>query len=355
MDNKKPIKAVGLLSGGLDSTLAAQIMVEQGVKVTALHFRTGFSFIERKRMTRRGLAEPSDIERAVAMLGVSLEVIDISDEYLPLVLHPRYGYGSGMNPCVDCRIFLLRQAKAWMETHDYHFVFTGEVVGQRPKSQMRPTLKTVERESGLQGYLLRPLSAKLLKPTVPEQEGWVDRERMYAISGRGRKEQIHLAERFGITDYPQPSGGCCYLIDQTYSRRLRNFLAHEGSEVLTTSVVQLLAVGRHLRLSSGRKVIVGRHERENEHLATRGAEGVLLTTVDHPGPTTLIPGRPVREEIELAARITAGYSDGRQEPAVRVEVHYNGGQGAGGRVQEAKYEVLTVKPMARGEIQSLMV
>ncbi len=355
MDDKEQIKAVGLFSGGLDSTLAVRIMLEQGIRVSALHFRTGFSFVERKRVAGRGPAGPSDAERAAAMLGVHLEVIDVSDEYLPLVLQPRYGYGSGMNPCVDCRIFLLRKARAWMETHGYHFVFTGEVVGQRPKSQMRPTLNTVERESGLRGYLLRPLSARLLKPTVPEQRGWVDRESLYAISGRGRKEQIRLAEQFGITDYPQPSGGCCYLIDQTYSRRLRDFLACEGPRALTTGMAQLLAVGRHLRLLSNRKVIVGRHERENEYLAACGVEGVLLTTVDHPGPTTLVPGMPAQEEIELAARVTAGYSDGRHEPAVRVEVRRDGGQEAGGKRQEARCEVLTVEPMPREEMRALMV
>jgi len=356
MSDKERIKAVGLLSGGLDSTLAIRVMLEQEIEVTALHFRTGFSYVERDYAVGRGPAVrlsssksgPSDAERAAAMLGVNLEVIDISDEYLPLVLHPRYGYGSGMNPCVDCRIFLLRQARAWMEKHGYHFVFTGEVVGQRPKSQMRPTLNIVERESGLRGYLLRPLSAKLLKPTVPEQRGWVEREKLYGISGRGRKAQIALAEQFGITDYPQPSGGCCYLIDRTYSRRLRDFLAHEGPEALTREQVQLLAVGRHLRLPSGCRMIVGRRERENEYLEACGVEGVLLTTVDHPGPTTLIPGGPAREEIELAARITAGYSDGRDEPAVRVEVRDESGQGG-------LVEVLTVEPMVREEIRALMV
>ncbi|MFQ6099743.1 MAG: hypothetical protein ACE5OS_00705 [Anaerolineae bacterium] len=353
MSEKEHIKAVGLLSGGLDSTLAVRVMLEQEVEVTALHFRTGFSYVERNRLVGRGPVGASDAERAAAMLGVRLEVIDASDEYLPLVLHPGYGYGSGMNPCIDCRIFLLRKAKAWMEDYGYHFVFTGEVVGQRPKSQMRPTLNTVERESGLRGYLLRPLSAKLLKPTVPEQRGWVDRDKLYGISGRGRKAQIALAEQFGISDYPQPSGGCCYLIDQTYSRRLRNFLAHEGAELLTRERVQLLAVGRHLRLPSGRKVIVGRHERENEYLATCGVEGVLLATVDHPGPTTLLqrpelvegPSEPTQGEIELAARITAGYSDGKGELTVRVEVHRD----------EELVKVLTVAPMAREEIVGLMV
>ncbi len=345
MNQKEQIKAVGLLSGGLDSILAVRVMLEQGIKVTALHLRTGFSFIERNRVAGRGPVEASEVERAAAMLGVNLEVIDVSDEYLPLVLHPRYGYGSGMNPCVDCRIFLLRRAKGWMEEHDYHFVFTGEVVGQRPKSQMRPTLNTVERESGLRGYLLRPLSARLLKQTVPEQRGWVDRDKLHGISGRGRKAQIALAEQFGISDYPQPSGGCCYLIDQTYSRRLRDFLAHEGEEPLTREQTQLLAVGRHLRLPSGRKIVVGRHERENAYLATCGVEGVLLTTVDHPGPTTLVPGSPTEEEIELAARITASYSDGKDKPAVRVEV----------RRDDGPIEVLTVEPVAREEIRGLMV
>jgi hypothetical protein len=221
---------------------------------------------------------------------------------------------------------------------------------------MRPSLNTVERESDLRGYLLRPLSAKLLKPTVPEQRGWVDREKLYAISGRGRKAQIALAEQFGITGYAQPSGGCCYLIDQTYSRRLRNFLTHEGAEALASGQVQLLAVGRHLRLSSGRRLVVGRHERENDYLGACGVEGVLLTTMDHPGPTTLVPGGSARnpltrEEIELAAQITAGYSDGQREPVVRVEVRDDGsGQGQGGPV-----EVLTVEPMPREEIKALMV
>jgi tRNA U34 2-thiouridine synthase MnmA/TrmU len=334
MNKKEQIKAVSLFSGGLDSTLAVRIMLEQEIEVTALHLRTAFSYVERSRQAGREPARSPGVEQMAAMLGVNLEVIDISDEYLPLVLNPRYGYGSGMNPCVDCRILLLRQAKAWMEEHGYHFVFTGEVVGQRPKSQMRPSLNTVERESDLRGYLLRPLSAKLLKPTVPEQRGWVDREKLYAISGRGRKAQIALAEQFGITDYAQPSGGCCYLIDKTYSRRLRDFLAHEG-----------------LRLPSGRKVVVGRHERENEYLGGCGVAGVLLTTVDHPGPTTLVPGGPAREEIELAARITAGYSDGRREPAVRVEMRDDGGRQSQGRLVEG----LTVEPMPREEIKPLMV
>ncbi len=344
MTDKETIRAVGLLSGGLDSTLAVRVMLEQGIGVTALHFRTGFSYEEREGIAGNRCPGYTEAERAAAMLGVPLEIIDVSAEYLPIVLHPRYGYGSGMNPCIDCRIFLLRRAKAWMEEHGYHFVFTGEVVGQRPKSQMRPTLNTVERESGLRGYLLRPLSAKLLPPTIPEQRGWVDRERLYAISGRGRKEQIALAKQFGITEYPQPYGGCCFLIDKTYARRLRDFLKHEGEAALTAARAQLLAVGRHLRLPSGRKVIVGRHEQENAYLETCREEGVLLTTVDYPGPTTLMVGESAREEIELGARITAGYSDGKEKTAVCVEIRRDG-----------MSEALAVAPLARAEIQALTV
>ncbi len=334
-----------MMSGGLDSILAARIMLEQGIEVTALHFRTGFSYARRNRITGREPAGPSDPQRAAAMLGLELIVIDVSESYLPVVLHPRHGYGSGMNPCVDCRIFLLRQAKAWMEEHDHHFVFTGEVSGQRPKSQRRPTLDIVERESGLEGYLLRPLSAKLLDPTVPERRGWVERDELYAISGRSRKPQMALAEEFGITDYPQPSGGCCYLIDKTYSRRLRDFLEREGKESLTTDLAFLLSIGRQLSLPSGRRVFVGRHEGENDYIKSQSAGNVLLTTIDHPGPMTLMMGEPTEEELELAARITARYSDGRDEPAVRVEV----------RRHAEPLRVLTVAPMMLEEIHALMV
>jgi len=345
MSEVKQIRAVGMLSGGLDSMLATRIMVNQGIQVTALHFRTGFSYVERNRAAGRRPSGLTDAERAAGILGVPLEVVDVTKGYIPIVLNPRFGYGSGMNACVDCRIFLLQQAKVWMEAHDYHFVFTGEVAGQRPKSQMRPTLRTVERESGLEGYLLRPLSAKLLEPTIPEQRKWVDRERLYSISGRGRKEQIALAEALGITEYAQPSGGCCYLIHQAYCHRLRDFLDHEGENALTTAQVQLLAVGRHLRLNSGRRVVVGRHERENDYLENCGVMGVRLTTPDHPGPVTLMPGDPTHEEIAQAARITAGYSDGKGEAAVCVEVCRNG----------FSIDVVTVAPMAKEDARGLMV
>ena len=349
MDSKR-IRAIGLFSGGLDSSLAVCMMRDQGIEVTALHLRTGFSYVERNRVAGRGATGGlSDIGRSASLLGVPLEVIDVSDEYLPVVLHPRYGYGSGMNPCVDCRIFLLRAAKALMEDKDYHFVFTGEVVGQRPKSQMRPTLHTVERESGLRGYLMRPLSAKLLDPTVPELEGWVDRNKLLDINGRGRKRQIALASEIGISEYAQPSGGCCYLIDQSYSRRLRDFLSHEGSDELTALHAQLIAVGRHFRLPSGVRLVIGRHERENAYLERSGLGGSRFTTPDHPGPTGLLLGRCASsEDMVLAARATAAYSDGQNEPSVRVEVRQVASCFSGS-------QILSISPVSRESLRSLVV
>jgi tRNA-specific 2-thiouridylase len=346
MSERMRVRAVGMLSGGLDSMLAVRLMLEQGVEVTALHLRTGLSYVERDLALGRESEGGTPAERAAAQLRVPLEVIDVSEAYLPMVLDPRFGYGSGFNPCIDCRIFLLRRAKKWMEEHDHQFVFTGEVLGQRPKSQMRPALEIVERESGLKGYLLRPLSAKLLDPTVPERRGWVDRRQLHGISGRGRKEQIRLAGKLGISEYQQPSGGCCYLIDPSYCRRLSDFLEHEGASALTTAWAELLSVGRHLRLPSLAKLVVGRNERENGYLESCAVEGQLLKTVSHPGPTALLPGEPSQEDVELAARIAAGYSDGRDEPVVGVEFR---------RADGTTAEVMSVAPIALDSVRPLLV
>jgi len=335
---------VGMLSGGLDSILAARVMLEQGIDVTPLHIETGLTYARRSRLIGRGPAQPSKPEEAARMLGLELVSIKAFESYIPVILEPEHGYGSEMNPCVDCRIFLLRQAKRWMEDHDHHFVFTGEVLGQRPNSQMRASLKVVERESGLEGRLLRPLSAKLLEPTIPERRHWVDRERLYGLHGRSRKPQIELARAFSITDYPQPAGGCCFLVDSNYSRRLQDFLDHEGGDALTNQRAFLLSVGRHVRLPSGRKVIVGRHKEENAYIATQCDEGVLMTTLDEAGPTTLVTGDPTRQEIEQAAQITARYAGGKENQVMRVEVR-----------DDALVEIVTVTPMPMKGIHAWMV
>ncbi len=326
MAQKGKIKAIGMLSGGLDSRLAAKLMQEQGIEVTALHFYTGFCIANRNRRVGR-VEKPSARNEALdagADLDVPVEVIDIAQEYMSVVLNPRYGYGSGMNPCLDCRIFMLRRAKAYMEEVGAHFVFTGEVVGQRPNSQHRHQLRTVERESGLEGLLLRPLSAKLLPATIPEKNGWVDRSQLLAIGGRSRKQQIALAEELNIGDYPQPSGGCCLLPDPNFSRRLRDFLDHYPKEAVTPEQMAFLAVGRHFRLDENVKVIVGRDEGENNYLEYAGADHWQFRTIDHPGPIALTADPLTPSHLEWIASLTASYSDGKSESQVRVEVRRNG-------------------------------
>ena len=344
MKDEETIQAVGLLSGGLDSILAVRVMMEQGIQVTPLHVETGLTYERRNRLAGEDGERRSKAQRAADSLGLKLVTISAFDDYVPVILNPRHGYGSHMNPCVDCRIFLLRQARAWMDDHSHHFVFTGEVLGQRPNSQMREALETVERESGLEGLLLRPLSAKLLEPTVPEKRGWVDREKLYGFHGRNRKPQMALAKKLGIIEYAQPAGGCCFLVDEAYSRRLEDFLRHEGPGALTARRAFLLSIGRHLRLASGRRVIVGRNKAENAYIATQRDQGVLMTTADVGGPTTLIISDPTDREIEQAARITARYSAGRERPRVRVDVMVDGNSWT-----------LTVAPLPLTDIHDLMV
>jgi len=333
-----------MLSGGLDSILAARVMLEQGIHVTPVHVRTGLTYARRNRLAGREPSPPPAPQQAAETLGLDLVTIDAFEAYIPIILDPEHGYGSAMNPCVDCRIFLLRQARRWMDEHGHDFIFTGEVLGQRPNSQMRPSLQIVARESGLEGRLLRPLSAKLLEPTIPEKRGWVDRDRLFGFQGRSRKPQMELARQFGITDYPQPAGGCCFLVDQNYSRRLEDFLSHEGPEALTSQRAFLLSLGRHLRLPSNRKVIVGRHKKENAYLGERLDEGVLMTTVDEPGPTTLLTGDPPDAEIRMAAQITARYAGFKELQPVRVVVRGGGSEG-----------IIAVRPLDMEKIQAFMV
>ena len=326
MTPKEQIKAIGMLSGGLDSRLAVRLMQGQGIQVLGLHFYTGFCIASRNRRVGR-VERPSARHEALdagAELDVPVEMIDIAHEYTSVVLNPRYGYGSGMNPCVDCRIFMLRKAREYMEQVGARFVFTGEVLGQRPKSQHRQQLRTVERESGLEGLLLRPLSARLLPPTVPEKEGWVDRDQLLNISGRGRKEQIALADDLEIGDYPQPAGGCCFLPDPHFSRRLRDFVSHHSPDAVTPEQMALLAVGRHFRLDDQVKVIVGRDEGENNYLTWAGADHWHFSTPDFPGPVGISADTLTEEHVAQIAGLVASYSDGKSQTQVRIEVRRNG-------------------------------
>jgi hypothetical protein len=262
---------------------------------------------------------------------------------MEIVRNPSFGYGKNVNPCLDCKIFMLKKAGEAMEEEKATFVFTGEVLGQRPMSQRRDALNLIEKQSGLKGRLLRPLSAKLLPPTIPEEEGLLDRELLYDFSGRNRKPQIALAEEFGITEYPSPAGGCC-LTDPGYSQRLRDLMDH--SEAVDTSDIEILGLGRHFRLGEDVKLVVGRNHGENQKISAISKEGdLILKAADIPGPTALLRGSADHEQRRLAARITARYArhQGLEEITVRLRL---------GREEEGQETVIPATPE---EIPSLMI
>ena len=333
------VLAIGMVSGGLDSTLATRLLIDQGIRIKGLHFNTGFCFVHHRRLIARPdeqlkrLRNP--VERIGHMFNISVEIIDISSEYMDVLRHPRYGYGKNMNPCIDCRIMMLQKAKQYMDDHGADFVFTGEVIGQRPMSQHKPTLKLIERQSGLEGRLLRPLSAKLLPETEPERLGLVDRERLKYFSGRTRKPQLALAEEFGISDFPQPAGGCCFLTDPSYARKLKDLFLHKDPDKCTMHDLLLLKVGRHLRVSPDLKLVVGRDEYENQFIDGHLGDLIRLEAVGVVGPVVLAQGAATTPNLRQAAAITARYSDGKEQPTLDVQFRSPSGEG-----------MLTVQPMA---------
>ena len=305
------IKALALLSGGLDSTLAVKLMLKQHIEVEAVSFVTAFCTCASKESSC--LAS----ESAARKLGIKLKIFNVSREYLAIVKNPKYGYGSNMNPCIDCRLFMFKKAKEYMQKIGALFLLTGEVLGERPMSQRREAMKLIERDAELEGLILRPLSALLLEPTIAEQRGWVDRSRLLGIAGRSRKPQIRLAEELGVRDYPCPAGGCL-LTDPGFARRFKDLLTYGA---LTLNEIQLLKVGRHFRLSPGLKVVVGRDEQENGRLETLiQNEDILFRAERVPGPLTV--ARSLQNQdgdfVAKVAAITARYSQGRDEANLRV-------------------------------------
>ncbi len=314
-------KAVALISGGLDSMLAARLMQDQGVHVEGLNFFTGFcveGHTHAIRKDKRARPLRNNALWSAEQLGIRLHIIDVVDEYKDIVINPRHGYGAHLNPCLDCKGFMVRKAREWMETHGFDFIITGEVLGQRPKSQRRDTFPIVARESGAFDLLLRPLSAKLLPPTRPEREGWVDRERLLALNGRGRKPQIGLAGTFGFNDYAQPAGGCCFLTDENYARRLSDLWQSRGDKRYDLDDIMLLKVGRHLRVSPAFKLIIGREEGENRFLRGYRQRFTHLAATDYEGPLVLVVGEAGEDGLMLAARITARFGQGREAGTVCV-------------------------------------
>ncbi len=323
MSSREPIKALALLSGGLDSSIALSLIKSQGIEVEAVNFHTGFCLTDAHRALGRtanknGTPYRNEALRAGAHEQIPVRVVDVSKDYLPVVTKPRYGYGQAMNPCVDCRIFMLTRARKIMEEIGAKFVFTGEVLGQRPMTQHLRAMQLIEEQSGLPGLILRPLSARLLPETTPEKMGWVDREKLLALTGRGRRLQMLLAEQLKIGEYPQPAGGCCSLVDPNFARRLRDLYDHRDPESIQPEEYVMLKVGRHIRITAQVKIIVGRNESENRFLEMWRAQRWILTTPDHPGPTTLVDGEPTDEDLAEIARHAARYCDGKHAPEVTV-------------------------------------
>ncbi|HXX58161.1 MAG TPA: hypothetical protein VEI96_09195 [Thermodesulfovibrionales bacterium] len=313
------VKAIALLSGGLDSTLAVLIMLRQGISVTAVTFLTHFGC---------DISDSSSCSKnpfpAAEEFGFTVKLCHLSDKFIEIVKNPKFGHGRNMNPCIDCRILMLREAKSLMEMTGADFLVTGEVVGQRPMSQRRDTLDIIDREAGVKGYVVRPLSAKLLRVTVPEEKGMVRREGLYSFSGRSRKPQMSLAKEIGLTDYPAPAGGCL-LTEPNYSHRLRELLGHNPDPSLHD--LALLRVGRHFRFSPTCKVVVGRDERENAVLeAFANRANYLLHVEGFGSPVVLLTGAGSRDFLTLAASLCARYSDAKGLPEVEVTVIESGHQ-----------------------------
>ncbi len=291
------VKAISLLSGGLDSALATRLVLDQGVEIIGLHFVS--LLCNSIAADKGGMAA-----RTARDLGIPLIVRDKGPEFLEIVKRPAHGYGKNMNPCIDCKVFMLREAAETMNGEGASFVVTGEVLGQRPMSQMRRTIAMIEKESGLSGSILRPLSARLFPPSRPEQEGLVDRTRLLAISGRSRKEQYSLAREYNISAFGSPAGGCL-LTDPVYSKKLADLLAQD--EPFSIKDVALLRIGRHFKIN-GMKLVLGRNKSENEWLASFWSPPyTLVYPVFFKGPTGLFKGPLDRATIKTITAIVASY------------------------------------------------
>ncbi len=306
------VKCLALFSGGLDSILAVKVVQEQGIEVLGLTFTTPF-FGAKKA------------EEAAETIGLPLLKLDITEEHFAMVKDPRYGYGRNMNPCIDCHTMMIRKAGELLDHYGADFIITGEVLGQRPMSQNKQSLHIVAKNSGFNGRVVRPLSARLLPETAPESEGLIDREKLLDLRGRGRKRQMEMAARYGITSYTSPAGGCL-LTDLMFSRRLRELLNHNPDP--HPREIELLKTGRHFRIENGVKIIVGKNRRDNAMIAgLAGDEDVLLKVTEYPGPCALIPHGCAEECLLMAAGICAHYSDAPKD--AEVEVRFRKGKETG--------------------------
>ncbi len=307
------VDAVMLLSGGLDSNVAAKLMVDMGVKILAVHFTGPFCQCNRGNKGCVTFARQLSDE-----LGIKFETMPLGEDYIDIVRNPKHGTGSGANPCLDCRILMFKAAAKRMREVGARFLITGEVLGQRPMSQMPKKLAIIEKESGLDGLILRPLSAKHLPETVPEREGWVDRSKLLGIQGRRRREQMDLAEALEIGDYPCPSGGCL-LTDKNFARLVNDAIAHDELEM---KIIARLKTGRHFRLSDKVRLILGRDKKENDRLELLAGSDIILEPRSDVGPAGVLVGDGAHEFLELAMSILGAYADG--EGSIRVKARADG-------------------------------
>ncbi len=296
------VKVLALVSGGLDSSLAIKLIQEQGIEVEGVSFTSPFF-------------GPENAKKAAEELEIRLHIIDITSEILEIIKSPRYGYGKNMNPCIDCHILMAEKAKELMEEVKASFIISGEVLGQRPKSQNKQALELVVKRSETQGILLRPLSARLLLPTEAEEKGLVDREKLLTLSGKSRKPQLELARKYNLKEYGTPAGGCL-LTDSIFSKRLKDLLEHNE---YTLDNILLLKLGRHFRSSAGLKIVIGRNKEENKRLKSLAKEGdTSFNVIGHKGPLAIVRGKLDEETLEEAASLCARYSDGKEFPRVKV-------------------------------------
>ena len=325
------VRGISLLSGGLDSMLAICLLREQGIEMEGVVFKSPFF----------GTASA---EKAAKQLDVKLHILDFSQDILALVRNPPHGFGGAMNPCIDCHAAMIRRAGEFMREGGYDFVSTGEVLNQRPMSQNRKSLDAVAKASGLEGLLLRPLSAQLLDPTLPEQDGRIDRTRLGAISGRNRQPQMALVRRYGLTEYPSPAGGCL-LTEKGFCRKLRDLFDHtEG--IPPVADVELMKFSRQFRLPGGGRIIVGRNRMDNQTLKGLQKEGrLILHTVNIPGPTAAVLGEISEDDLQLAASIISDYGDKGVLTEIIVKVI----------APDNAVREITVNPLARETYQPWML
>lgn len=321
---------IALFSGGLDSLLAIHVMMDQGIKVIPINFDHGFFF---------GAYEIKDgVKKYKAPLPPEIDpvVIDISTDFYEMIKNPKHGYGSNMNPCIDCKIMMMRKAKELMEKYDAGFVITGEVIGQRPMTQNPRAMVNIEKESGLAGYLLRPLCAKCIEPTEPEKLNWVDREKLMDINGRGRRRQLFLADDYGWEEYVKAPAGGCILTDECYSKKLERMLKKKKEQPLDKDELYLMTIGRQF-LKDNVWFMVGRNHDENMELVKYKNRGIIFECVDFPGPAVLAIGNINNEMKKYLGSVAAGYSHAKNnmDIEVAIEIESNGVK-----------EKLLIKPLA---------